>query len=159
MVDGVFISKIRCDLDVMYLFLKDARSDYDETWRVYTVHPQLWQRHIFNFWFGIQTESRVVFRKPEVENFGTGNRKYDVAKAEGRLYTPSKFHSNRLSHLWEKGATNLKKLDLSSFRFFYDTSSKTKTCKSVLFKATQVTLIYLYQPAKFNRLVFILYLL
>ena len=40
-------------------------------------------------------------------DFRTESWKYDVANAEGELYTPFKFHPNRLSHLWEKGTAQL----------------------------------------------------
>ena len=40
-------------------------------------------------------------------DFRTGSWKYDVAKAEGELYTPSKFHPNRPSHLREKGTAHI----------------------------------------------------
>ena len=37
------------------LYLRDALTDWDETLRVYRVHPNLVQRHIFNFRSGSQT--------------------------------------------------------------------------------------------------------
>ena len=42
-------------LGVTPLYLRDALTDWDETLRVYRVHPNLVQRHIFNFRNGSQT--------------------------------------------------------------------------------------------------------
>ena len=56
----------------------------------------LFVEHNFDFRFRLP-----VFRKSPYFRFevGNGSQKVDDAKAEGELYTPSKFHSNRLTGL------------------------------------------------------------
>ena len=61
-------------------FVRHLWTDIDETFGVYTVDPELVQRHIFDFRFRLQTGSWPVFRKPEVQNFGTGSQKYARSK-------------------------------------------------------------------------------
>ena len=46
---------MRSHLGLTPLYLRDALTDWDETLRVYRVHPKLVQRHIFNFRSGSQT--------------------------------------------------------------------------------------------------------
>ena len=43
-------------------------------------------------------------------DFQTGSWNVDEGIAEGELYTPSKFHSNPFSHLWEIGTSHLNEI-------------------------------------------------
>ena len=60
-------------------------TDFDETFGVYRVGPELVQRHIFNFRFRLQTGNWPVFRKPEVPIIETGSRKVSHRKARDFL--------------------------------------------------------------------------
>ena len=67
-------------------------TDFDQTFGVYRVDSERVQRHIFNFRFRLQTGSWPVFRKPEVQNFGTGSQKYARSQENqisGRKYNVS----------------------------------------------------------------------
>ena len=61
--------------------LEHQLTDFDETFGVYRVGPELVQRHIFNFRFRLQTGNWLVFRKPEVPIIETGSRKVSRRKA------------------------------------------------------------------------------
>ena len=52
----------------------------NETLGMYRVHPEIMQRHIFDFRLQPQAESVAVFRKPEVPDIETGNRKVSHRK-------------------------------------------------------------------------------
>ena len=60
-------------------------TDFDETFGVYRVDPELVQRHIFDFRFRLQTGSGPVLRKPEVPIIETGSRKVSHRIARGFL--------------------------------------------------------------------------
>ena len=69
------MSKMRSILCVTQQLLLDPLTDFDETWRVNTVHPWLLQRQLFDFRFGPQTGSGLFFEnrklkisEPEAEN-------------------------------------------------------------------------------------------
>ena len=65
--------------------LEHLLTDFDETFGVYRVGPELVQRHIFDFRFRLQIGSKPVFRKPEVPIIETGSRKVSRRKARGFL--------------------------------------------------------------------------
>ena len=65
--------------------LEHLFTDFDETFGVYRVDPELVQRHIFDFRFHPQTGNELFFHKPEVQNFGTGSRKVSHRIARGFL--------------------------------------------------------------------------
>ena len=66
-------------------FLEHLLTDFDETFWVYRVGPELVQRHIFDFRFRLQTGSWPIFRKPEVPIIETGSRKVSHRKARDFL--------------------------------------------------------------------------
>ena len=65
--------------------LEHQLTDFDETFGVYRVGPELVQRHIFDFRFRLQTGSWPIFRKPEVPIIETGSRKVSHRKARDFL--------------------------------------------------------------------------
>ena len=65
--------------------LEHLLTDFDETFGVYRVDPELVQRHIFDFRFRLQTGSGPIFQKPEVPITETGSRKVSHWKARGFL--------------------------------------------------------------------------
>ena len=75
-----YLAKIEFFLCVTDSFLEHLLTDFDETFWVYRVGPELVQRHIFDFRFYPQTGSELFFHKPEVQNFGTGSQKYSRSK-------------------------------------------------------------------------------
>ena len=66
-------------------FLRHLWTDFDETFGVYRVDPELVQRQIFDFRFRLQTGSWPVFWKPEVPIIETGSRKVSHRIARGFL--------------------------------------------------------------------------
>ena len=54
--------------------------ELNETLGLYRVDSEIMQRHIFDFRLQPQAESVAVFRKPEVPDIETGNRKVSHRK-------------------------------------------------------------------------------
>ena len=67
---------MRCILCVRSYLLLDGWTDLHKTLGVYTTLPGLLHGVFFHLRSQPQNRKLAVFRKPEVENIGTGSRKY-----------------------------------------------------------------------------------
>ena len=70
----IILPKIPFFLRLIPLLLRDYKLDWDETLGVYTVHPQLLHRQIFDFGFRPQTGNRLFFEKRKFQKIETGSR-------------------------------------------------------------------------------------